>query len=332
MYKLQDVLKYIAQVAGAGVSKQNVVAFTLVITESGPTLLYANNEDQNIVVGVRTGEIAIAVGTWTSDRLPAVKEHDLRKRDATAEEIGSQSKARLKEILSGRAELDKDAELACTALLEGRVVKVSQPRHFDDRQFNGYGFIHAEMLLLDYSLRNAKPPPSGWVLGVSKLLCGYCAIAMEIIRNDLRLDVIAPNAHWLAYWRWRCPPFLEQNVKALVRSLNDMAKRGSPFSRRNSSGAEFIQNDSIFGTEGRCNQNVLVQTFQQQYGGTSPYREPIEDTSDDEIQPTTWVCVTSSCPKYRQVVIPVESDRLLEDLICRICTREVVRSDKLMDF
>ena len=161
MYKLQDVLRYIAQVAGAGVSQQNVVAVTLVITESGPTLLHANNENRDIAIAARTGEIVVVVDSWTSDRLPAVKEHSSTIGDATAEEIGSQSKARLKEILSGRAELDEDAKAACAALLEGRVVKIAQPRYFDDQQFKGYGFIHAEMLLLDHALRTAKPPRSG---------------------------------------------------------------------------------------------------------------------------------------------------------------------------
>lgn len=320
MYTLQQVLQYLAQVAGAGVSNQNVVAFTLVMHHEGPLLLYANNENVDIAVKANVGDVRVTIGNWSSDDLPPPISHEARKERAGAAELSSQSKARLKEILRGSAELSKTAALARDALTAGRTMKVAQPNDF--KSLDGYGFFHCEMLLLDFIVGNkiALPEDGKLELGVSKRLCAFCATAVRIYQEANRLQFSVPGAHWLAYFRWRAPPVLTDYVKAITESLNKASKSGPVFVLKSSYSSAYIENTSQYQT--RCNLNVIAQPNTVQYGGSSPYREYPSDETDTNI---VWMCATSSCQlNYGKAVIPVESGGMLSRLVCPFCTREVI--------
>jgi hypothetical protein len=335
MYSLQKVLQYLAQVAGAGVARQNVVAFVLASRDDVPTLLHANNENDEITVKITGGELTITIGHWTSSTLPEANGHTQRIDNPTPAQLGSQSRARLKRIIGGYEELDDEAKQAVGALTAGHIQRIAQPRDYRGSGYGGYGFLHAEMLLIDHVLHERCIPRAGLTLGVSKRLCGYCAVAMEIIRRELGVSVTAPDAHWLAYFRWRCPAILDDHAQELTRQLNSMTRSGKAFVVY-SVDAKVIENTSQHYNEHLrrdvCDQNILSNKFSQQYGGSSPYREEPMDTDqrdDDEGKRAGWFCLSSSCINYRRLVTPVESGGMLSRSICPFCCREVVSSDNL---
>lgn len=326
MYSLQKVLQYLAQVAGAGVSQQNVVAFSLVLIKEKPLLLYSSNEDVDIGISAKTGFFYMKIGNWNSDGLQTPSFHSSTNEHASASALGSQSKHRLTQILSGEGELSPSAVMAIFALKSGDLLKVSQPDDFRSHQFGGFGFIHAEMLLLNFIVSNGLGFPSQGRLsfGISKRLCAYCATAISFYEKKNNVDIMAPSAHWLTYLRWRVPLILVDSIRDIQGELNYGSKKGKVFSISKRSDQAFIENDSKY--KDKCDQLVMLSRPSEQYGDSSPLREepPEEDTE------IIWICPNSKCELYYgKQVTPQESGGTFSRLVCPFCTREVV---KLTDY
>jgi hypothetical protein len=150
MLSLQKVLQYLAQLAGGVVGQENVVALILAVDKNTPIILYANNEDVDLTFKVGS-DVVVEASSKTTQDLRIAFEHDREiNSQLNPSEIASQSQAQLKKIVAGQLQLSENAAMAVTALVAGRVYKVSQPTDHRYGGYVGYGFIHAEMVLLDY--------------------------------------------------------------------------------------------------------------------------------------------------------------------------------------
>jgi hypothetical protein len=327
MLSLQKVLQYLAQLAGGVVGQENVVALILAVDKNTPIILYANNEDVDLTFKVGS-DVVVEASSKTTQDLRIAFEHDREiNSQLNPSEIASQSQAQLKKIVAGQLQLSENAAMAVTALVAGRVYKVSQPTDHRYGGYVGYGFIHAEMVLLDYvfSAKLAPPTKNRYSLGISKRLCGCCAIAMQEFERAYEVNLILPDAHWLAYKYWRVPPILLQNAQGIVKQLNTKSQRGKVFSLTDRNDVCFVFNDGTIG-HNKLDMQVITNGFSEQYGSMSPFRE---DTFDEE--EIIWLCVNSKCEmNYGRQVTPVLSGGFRDEYVCPFCCKAVITLKEYM--